>query len=97
MYARITRMTMDPSRYAEAEARLAEIADRVGALPGLTMWVTTGDRESGAGYAVAVYDSKESAEAAAGAAQELLGGFAEFMTSSPEVVLQEVTQHLFNG
>lgn len=94
MYARITRMVMDPTRSEEVQAKLDSVTGEVAALPGLRLWISTGDWESGAGYSVAVYDSKESAEAASAQVQQILGGFAEYMTAPPEVVLHEVGAHL---
>ena len=44
------------------------------------------------GVAIAIYDTKESADAAAGTARELVASFSEFFTQAPEVAEYDVDE-----
>lgn len=92
MYARITRMSTDPERLDETRARIGEVRAAVEEIPGLRFWFSTSDEDSGEGVAIAIYDSKESADAAAGRARDLVAGFADLVTKAPEVAEYEVDE-----
>ena len=92
MYARITTFGTSPDRYDEANALAEELKPEIMALPGIKFWFDAGNND-GEGMVIAIYDSKESAEAAMSAARDLFARFGEFMTSPPEFKEYEVMVH----
>ena len=92
MYARVTKMHGDPSRTEESRKLVGEIMPQIKQVPGLQFFLATSDEESGEAVAIAIYDTKESADAAASTARELVAGFAEFLTQAPEVAEYDVDQ-----
>lgn len=93
MYARITKQAIYPEKIDEALSRLGEVQGKVEKISGLKYWFQTVDRGSGEGVAIAIYDSKESADAASSTAQQILGDFGEFFLKPPEVNEYEVERH----
>ncbi len=65
MYARITHIAAYPWRIDEMLGRLEEVQGQIAQTPGLRYWFSTSDRESGEVVAIAIYDSKGDADAAA--------------------------------
>ena len=63
MYVRVTSFKVDPSRLPELSAKIEEMGPRAKALPGMVdayaAW-----RADGQGVLVAIYESKETADAA---------------------------------
>ena len=96
MHARITRTYGYPERIDEVLERMDGVADQVAQVPGLQYWFVTSDHESGEGLVVTIYDTKESADAAADTAQALREGFSEFFLKPPEVFEHEVDAYLAN-
>ena len=94
MYARLTRMTVAPDRVDEVRTQIGDIKGSVSGIPGLKYWFSASDDDSGEGVAIAIYDSKESADAAAGAARDLVASFADFFSKPPEVTEFEVDEFI---
>ena len=92
MYARVTKMYGDPERVDEARERVGEVKGAVSEIPGLEFWFATSNDKSGEGIAIAIYDSKESADAAAGTARNLVAGFGDLFTKAPEVAEYDVDE-----
>ena len=92
MYARITTFRTNSERYDEANALAEELKPEIMAIPGIKFWFDAGNNE-GEGIVIAVYDSKDSAEAAMPAAREIFSRFGEFMESPPEIKGYEVMVH----
>lgn len=96
MYARITRMTVAEDRIEEVRAQIGDVKGSVSGIPGLKYWFSASDEASGEGIAIAVYDSKESADAAAGAARDLVASFSHLFSAQPEVAEFEVDEYIVN-
>ena len=92
MYARVTKTYVNTSRIEEARKLLGEIKPAVEQVEGLQFWFATADEESGEGITIAIYDTKESAGAAAGTARQLMGSFSELFTQAPEVAEYDVEE-----
>jgi hypothetical protein len=97
MYARITNLTVYPDRIDEMVGRMEEVQGQVAQIPGLLYWFTTSNRETGESVGIAIYDSEESAAAAAGTARELLASFGEYFLKPPEVIEQGVDGFVTNA
>ena len=70
MYARVTNFQCDPARLDEMAGTVGAISAQVGALPGIeAAYAVWGD--DGVGVVTAIYDSRESVEAAASKVQEV--------------------------
>lgn len=94
MYARLTRMTVAPDRIGDVRAQIGDVKVAVSGIPGLKYWFSASDDDSGEGVAIAIYDSKESADAAAGAARDLVASFADFFSEPPEVAEFEIDEFI---
>ena len=92
MYARITAFRSNPDRYAEAKDLAEELKPEIMALPGIKFWFDAGN-DDGECIVIAVYDSKDSADAARPAARELFTRFGEFMESPPQPQEYDVFVH----
>lgn len=92
MYARVTKMYGDPERIDEARERVGEVKDHVSGISGLQYWFTASDDESGEAMAIAIYDSKENADAAASTARDLRASFGDLFTKEPEVAEYSVDE-----
>jgi predicted glycosyl hydrolase (DUF1957 family) len=76
----------------DASLELArELKSDIMSIPGIKYWFNTGN-EDGTCAVIAIYESKEAAEAAQPKAKQLFGAFAEFMTSEPDPVGYEVVE-----
>lgn len=93
MYARVTKTYGDPESADEARERLGEVRSAVPQVPGLQFWFSTSNDETGEGIASAIYDSKESADAAASTARQLVASFGDLFTKAPEVAEYDVDEH----
>ena len=96
MYARITRMKVAADRLDDVKAQLGDVKGSVSGIPGLKYWFSASDEASGEGIAIAIYDSKGSADAAAGAARDLVASFGHLFSSPPEVAKFEVDEFIVN-
>ena len=95
MYARITTFSTVPERYEDAKALAEELKPEIMALPGIKFWFDLAN-EDGSGAVVAIYDSKESAEAALPAVREIFGKFSEHLASEPQPHGYDVFVHGVN-
>ena len=92
MYARVTKMYGDPSRAEQDRKLLGEIMPEIEQVPGLQFFFATSDEEDREGLVIAIYDTKESADAAASTAREMMAGFAESFTQAPEIAGYDVDE-----
>ena len=83
MYARITTFDTDPKKYKDAKALAKKLKPEVMSLPGIKYWFDAGN-EDGKGIIIAIYDSKESSQAALPAAREIFAKYSEYMESEPQ-------------
>jgi hypothetical protein len=74
------------------DSRVWAFTGEIEQVPGLQFFFATSDEESGKGVAIAIYDTKKSADAAASTARELVAGFAEFFTQASEVAEYDVDE-----
>jgi hypothetical protein len=81
----------------EAIAALDGVVKQIEAFPGLKSWVNVGDRQTGKGLAVAVFDSGEALEAVTPQVNEILAGFGQYMSSPPTVEILEVYAQINNS
>lgn len=93
MYARVTNFQCDPSRLSDMEAQLDAITAEVKQMPGIeaayAVW-----RGDGAGVVTAVYDSQESAEAAAPRVQGVWASVSDYLTAAPTAESYESVKHM---
>ena len=92
MYYRITKTKWDQSKKEEVYAIMDSLREKMEILNARS--ITEFEFAEGESFIIAVYDSKETADKAQPHAQELLGGFAEYMTAPPEPYEGEVTWEL---
>ena len=83
MYARITTYRMNVEKFDEAQALAEELKPEIMEIPGIKYWFSTGN-EDGSCAVIAIYESKDAAEAASGTATALFARFAEYMVSEPQ-------------
>jgi hypothetical protein len=96
MQARVVTYTLKPDAWDEAVAALDQVVGQIEAFPGLRSWVNVGNRETGKGVAVAVFESREALEAVTTQVNEILAGFGQYMSSAPSVEIDEVLAHIDN-
>ena len=92
MYTRITTYHCIPEKLEEATKLAEELKPQIMGIPGLKHWFSAGN-EDGNCAVIAVYESREAAEAAAETARALFGRFAEYMDSEPQPQGYEVMLH----
>jgi hypothetical protein len=97
MYARITTFSLNTAAWDEAVALLGTVEAQIGAFAGLKSWVNVTNRESGKGVTVAVYDNRESMEAATDQVNEILAGFGSFFSAPPSIDHGEVIGYIDNN
>lgn len=90
MYARVTTFAVKPEKEDEA-AQLAVnlLPGELRTVPGLRQFIDL-TREGGTGLTIAIYESKEAADAALPKVREILGQFHDMRTSLPVVTEYEV-------
>ena len=94
MYARITHYSVDPSRFEEVRRFTEEqLIPAFRRLPGFRHYFGTGDRATGRGYAVTLWDTADQAQALRSALGELVAQIQALglQLDAPEV--QEVVAH----
>ena len=96
MQARVVTYTLKSDTWDEALAALDGVVGTIEAFPGLRSWVNAADRETGEGVAVAVFETSEALEAATPQVNEILGGFAQYMSSPPSIAIRDVLAHIDN-
>ena len=93
MYARVTTFTIDPARLDELRGRVAQLSRLVKALPGMVdahvAW-----RADGHGVVVAIYESREHANAAMRRLQVIWGTLADLLTGPPRTDAYDNVEHI---
>ncbi len=92
MYARITTFHCKPEKLDDAIALAEELKPEIMSIPGLKYWFDAGN-EDGNFAVIAIYESREAAEAAVDTAKGLFARFAEYMDSEPQPKGYEVLLH----
>jgi quinol monooxygenase YgiN len=93
MYVRVTSFKVDPARLQELSAKVAEMAPRAKALPGI-IDVYAAWRADGQGAVVAVYNSKADADAAAPKIQAIWGTLASLLQGAPATDAYDSVEHI---
>ena len=94
MHARVVRYNLKVDQYDEAIAALEPMLDQIGAFPGLRSWVNVGNRETGQGTAMAVFDTPEALEAVTDQVNQILAGFGAYFSAPPTVDIGEVVAYI---
>ena len=94
MHARVVRYNLKVDQYDEAIAALEPMLDQIGAFPGLRSWVNVGNRETGQGTAMAVFDTLEALEAVTDQVNQILAGFGAYFSAPPTVDIGEVVAYI---
>ena len=94
MHARVVRYNLKVDQYDEAVAALEPMLDQIGAFPGLRSWVNVGNRETGQGTAMAVFDTLEALEAVTDEVNQILAGFGAYFSAPPTVDIGEVVAYI---
>jgi hypothetical protein len=93
MYVRVTSFKVDPARLQELSAKVAEMAPRAKALPGI-IDVYAAWRGDGQGVLVAIYRSKEDADRAVARIQAMWGSLAGLVADAPRTDAYEHGTHV---
>jgi hypothetical protein len=97
MYARVVTFNLKPDSWDDALDALDAITERIGAFPGLKSWTNIGNRETGKGLTVAVYESKDAMEAVTSQVDEILSGFGQYFSAPPTIDVGDVLAHIDNA
>jgi hypothetical protein len=97
MYARVVTFTIRDGAWDEALEALAPLSEQIREFSGLRSWTNVGNRETGVGVAMAVFDSMESMNAVTDQVNEMLGGFASMFAGPPSIHVGEVLAHVDNS
>ena len=93
MYVRVTSFKVDPARLPELAAKIEQMGPRAKALPGMidayAAW-----RADGQGVLVAIYQSKETADAAVARIQAIWGNLAGLVSGAPRTDAYENAAHV---
>jgi quinol monooxygenase YgiN len=93
MYARVTTFKVDPSRLDELTAKITELSRLIKALPGMVDAYATW-REDGQGVVIAIYQSREHADAAMRRLQVIWGSIADLLIGAPRTDTYERVEHI---
>lgn len=85
MYARVSRYQMKSGSFEEAQRMVESMRPQIKAIPGIRDWLNVGRADDGKGVVIALYDSKEAAEAALEAAGTIWAQFADHLAEQPEI------------
>ena len=85
MYARVSRYQMKSGSFEEAQRMVEAIRPQIKAIPGMRDWLNVGRADDGKGVVIALYDSKEAADAALSSAVKIWAQFSEHLVNQPEV------------
>ena len=83
MYARITPYKMKEGARDDATKLMNQLKDQIMALPGIQHFVNVAN-EDGAGYVVALVDSKATVDASTEQVNAMWSRFADFLERMPE-------------
>lgn len=83
MYTRVTTFQCKPDKLEEATALAERLQPEIMAIPGILSYMIAG-HDDGDCIAVAVYESRDAADAAADTASALFARFAEFLEGPPQ-------------
>lgn len=92
MYARITTYHCKIEMLNDAIALVEKMKPEIMGIHGLKHWFST-DSEDGNCALIAIYNSREAAEAATDAVRDLFGRFAEYIDSEIQPLGYEVLVH----
>ena len=95
MYSRISHYQMNPANTDDVVALMPDLKEKISQVPGLVS-CTSSWREDGQGCSIAVYESKEAADAAASKVSEIWGGLAQYLTAAPTAVEYENVEDMMN-
>lgn len=94
MYARVSRYQMKSGSFEEAQRMVESMRPQIKAIPGIRDWLNVGRADDGKGVVIALYDSKEAAEAALGSARQIWAQFADHLAAEPEVEAYDVVMDM---
>lgn len=97
MYARVVTFNLRADVWDDAVAALDPVVEQIAAFPGLRSWVNVGNRETGKGVALAVFESKDALEAVTSQVNEILAGFGQYFAGPPTVEVGEVLAYVDNA
>lgn len=93
MHARITRFQIKPESLSDVVARLPHLREKTSKIPGgvfnYAVW-----NEDGAGATVAIYESRDAAEAAGPKIAEIWGALADQLAAPPEFESYEYAESM---
>lgn len=92
MYARITTYHCMPDKLDDAVAFAETLKPEIMAIPGIKHWYSAGNKDGNCAV-IAIYESREAAEAATETAGALFARFAKYMHSEPRPQGYEVKLH----
>jgi hypothetical protein len=93
MYARVTTIQVDPARLSEISAKLKENSLAAKTLSGV-IDIYAAWRADGQGTVVAIYNSKEDADAAAAKVQAMWGALAGLLKGAPNIDTYDNVEHV---
>ncbi|MGB1254941.1 MAG: putative quinol monooxygenase [Thiolinea sp.] len=92
MYARVTTLGIKPEDLVAGDVLSAKIIPDVMAIPGIKHFFRGRD-DAGNSIVVAIYESRDAAEAATETVKELFGKFAPYMSSPPVPAGYDIYDH----
>lgn len=93
MYVRVTTFQVDTSRLGELDAKVEKLSHLIKALPGMVDAYATW-RDDGQGVVVAIYESRDHAEAAMRRLQVIWGTLADLLTAPPRTDAYDRARHI---
>ena len=92
MYTRVTNFQCKPDKLEEATALAESLKPEIMAIPGITYYMSAGN-DDGDCISVAVYESRDAADAAADTASALFARFDEYLEGPPQPQSYRVLLH----
>ncbi len=83
MYVRVTRFANKPDKIDEAQALAQKLLPDIKSIPGLKVFINA-QRDDGKGVTIALYSSKEAADAAHPKAKDLWSRFGDLWLTPPD-------------
>ena len=81
MFAHAAAFTIRPDRWDKVNGTLGPAKAQIAAIPGLRLWLTVGNRDSGEGVTVAVFEDETSQAQGLEQIEHVLSGFVETFVS----------------
>jgi hypothetical protein len=95
MYARVSNYQFDPSQTDAIVASMDDLKQKIQSISGISTCITSW-KEDGSGVTIAVYESKEAADAAAEQIMGIWSAIGQYLTATPVTEVYETVEDMLS-